>query len=170
MALVNTNSFVWNPYADYLSSYSADKKEDHLSIQDVGLSQPVPVGGILGWDGDFMQAVPICYSPLSFDYISTFRTVAFESDELYARRLSKVIGGALFTDAGATVAIYMYLKDATGLFTLLGSATLTATAIQDENEYFMAVSAIFEAYGADTVKFYIAAPSAGEVSFRMAVV
>ena len=171
MAVVDTDSVIWNPDSDYLSTADSTlPKEDHLSIQDVDLATSVPVGGIRGWDDDFLQAVPICYSQLSFDYMSAFNSAAFESEELYARRLSKVIAGAVFTDTGATAVVYMFLKDATGLFTLVGSETLTATAIQDENLYYVAVSKIFDTYGADTVKFYVAAPSAGEVSFRMAVV
>ncbi len=171
MPVVDTTSSVWNPNSDYIGSAGLSPKEDHLSVQDVALSQSVPVGGLLGWDGDYMQAVPRCYAPLAFDYISAFTDAAFETDALYARRLSTVLAGVLFTSSTATVTVYMLVKDSLGIYTVVATKQFSAIAtLQDEDFRYLSISQEFTTYGADKVKFMVGAPSAGEISFRMAVV
>lgn len=170
MPVVDTNSTLWNPFADYIGDAVTIVQDHHLSIQDSDLLTHVPIGGVLGWDDDYLQSGMTCYAPLSFDFISAFATADFETEELIARRLSTIIATAVFTNSGASTIVHMFVKDKSGIFTMMSTDTLTATNVQDENNYYLTQSKEYKTFGADKVKFLVEAPSAGDVSFRMAVI
>ncbi len=168
MSTVNTTSVLWNPYTPY--DNPSTPMGDDLAIKDADSGLPVPVGGMLDIDGDYIQSVGISYKPLSFDYISGFEEIAFETSELYARRLSIVVVNAVFIEDSDTVDVYLVSKDINGLYTVMGSKTLTASGtITDSGGYFISTTEEFKTYGADTVKFMVTAPG-GQVSVRFGVI
>ena len=49
----------------------------NLYVRDVQSGQPVPVGGLAGWDEAFLQSTTICQAPMLVQAIFLLRAMIF---------------------------------------------------------------------------------------------
>ena len=67
----------------------------NLYVRDVRSGQPVPVGGLAGWDEAFLQSTTICQAPMIFQNKGAI-IVGSETGDVISMRASKLLTKILF--------------------------------------------------------------------------
>lgn len=137
-----------------------------IYVKDTELEVNRPVGCLLDWDGDYLQATAIAYAPLSFVDAETLAAAA-RSGEYWSRRLSKVILNGKFSTSGANAVVRVVYFDENDVEMMGPEITLTATAFQDGSDY-MATMAEVITHGANKVAVEVVSVSAGTFQLRLA--
>ncbi|RLB91924.1 MAG: hypothetical protein DRH10_00705 [Deltaproteobacteria bacterium] len=138
-----------------------------LHIRDAETDELIPVGGVEGWDSDFLQAQTICFAPMNFETEETGLAAAGETNQYWCRRLSKILLRCNFSTSGANASISPLYYDSDGVEVVGDPVTINAIARQDGAAY-MAAMEIFESYGANKVAFLVNSVSAGTVNLSVA--
>jgi hypothetical protein len=137
-----------------------------LHIQDSENNNHIPVGGVEGWDNDYLQAQTICFAPLVFQS-EIAKAGGDETDFYWCRRLSTVLVSLRFTDAGAIASIRIKYEDKNGVIAVGESMPVSATAAQDNSRYLGAIQSI-STNGANRVAVIIESVSSGLVDIDIA--
>jgi len=138
-----------------------------LYIKDAESGANIPVGGVEGWDDDFLQTQTVCHAPMDFQEEETGVTAAYETSQYWCRRLSKVLLRVNFSDAGANASIRPLYYDKDDVEVMGDAVTVNASSRQD-GSFYMAPMAIFETYGANKIAFVVESVSAGTVNISVA--
>ena len=138
-----------------------------LHIQDSESLLHIPVGGVEGWDDDFLQAQTICFAPMDFQGEETGLTGGDETGLYWCRRLSKMLVRCSFSDSGATASIRPVYEDKDGALAIGDTVSISATSKQDGSNY-MAAIVVLETYGANRMAIMVESVSAGTLNVSLA--
>jgi hypothetical protein len=136
-----------------------------LHIKDSVTDVDVPVGGVEGWDADYLQAQTICFAPMVFEDEES--GVSGESDSYWTRRLSRFLVHLEFSDSGASATIRVTRQDKNDVKTVSGQNTIQATSTQNGSAYIGELKE-FETFGANKMSVIVESVSAGTVNLRCA--
>ena len=136
-----------------------------LHIQDSDSGANIPVGGLEGWDSDFIQTQSLCYGPLQFE--SEAVDFSGESDQFWARRLSTILVRSLFSASGATATVHIVREDGNGVKSYSEPITITATSVVDGGKYHGGLI-VAPTYGANKVSLNVVSVSSGTIDVRLA--
>jgi len=138
-----------------------------IKIRDAESGLNIAVGGLTGWDDDFLQAQAICYAPMILNEAKTGLSAASEIGLYWVRRYSKVVVRVSFSNAGANAVIRPLYYDTAEVEIAGDSATVTAIARQTGSLY-MAPIEVFDTYGAKQMAFLVESISAGTIDIQIA--
>jgi len=138
-----------------------------LKVRDSQSGMNVPVGGLEGFDSDYLQAQTITYAPLTFIDLGEFTTDG-DSISAWCLRLSKGIIQLSFSVALATVNMRIL-----GYDTLLNEMVsdvipMTAGTRTDGNGDYMAPAYEFDLNGASRIAVAFDTISSGSVYGKLA--
>lgn len=167
--IVNTSSVIWNPNTGYIQNFVSGASGSDFTAKDYA-GNPKQVAGIGGWDGTYVQAAPVCFAPLSFDFISAIRTDAYTTDFIDARRLSSVVVSALFTDSSGSITVHKVSRDKNNFQVVTDTVQIPAIAHQDSNGYYFGKGTVLNSTGARELAFIVEAPTVGSASFSFGVI
>jgi len=151
-----------------LFSGGGGAKFPNLYVRDVQSGQPVPVGGLAGWDEAFLQSTTICQAPMLFQDKGAV-TVGSETSDIVSMRSSSLLIRTLFSDSGANCVIRVKYKDQNNEVAYSSSYTINATLIQINTDYIGELLEV-NTLGAQKVAVYVVSISAGTVSLGLACV
>ena len=167
--IVNTESVIWNPNTGYIQSFDSGASGSDFTAKDYS-GNPKPVAGIAGWDGTYVQASPVCFAPLAFDFISAIRSDAYTTDFIDARRLSSIVISALFTDSSGSITVHKVSRDKNDFQVVTDTFQISAIAHQDSNGYYFGKGSVLNSTGAREVAFIVEAPTVGSASFSFGAI
>jgi len=139
----------------------------HLAVTDIDTSESIPIGGLHGWDNDYLQTQTITYAPLEFIDVGEF-TGNSDTNSYWCQRLSKGIAKIAFSNTGASVNVRTLWYD-NDLNEIMGDATtLTATTRTDTAGHYMSNVHTFDLFGASRIALALDTISAGTVYVKLA--
>ncbi len=138
-----------------------------LHIQDSQSGDHIPVGGIQGWDNDYLQAQTVCKAPMVFQAEEIGKNAGDDSSMYWCRRLSNGLVKVNFTDSGANAVIYPLYEDKNGVKSIGSAITVNAKSRQDGALY-MAEMLVFDLLGANKFGIYIESISVGTINVMLA--
>ncbi|OYT14765.1 MAG: hypothetical protein B7C24_16575 [Bacteroidetes bacterium 4572_77] len=139
----------------------------HLDIMDNTSEESVPVGGLEGWDADYLQTQTITFAPLAFIDLGEFTTDG-DSSVFWCQRLSKAIAKIAFSVSAATVDVRAIWYDSFMNEIVSDVTTLTATLRTDGDGYYMAPAFEFDLNGAARIGLAFESISSGSVYAKLA--
>lgn len=169
MAIVNTSSVIWNPGTGYLTTFISGNSWKDFTAKDYN-GNPQPVAGIESWGGTYIQASPVCFGPLAFDFISAIRSDEYVTDFLDAKRLSSVVISALFTSSSGSITVHKVVRDKNEFQLLLDTVTVSSTAHLDSEGYYLGKGSLLSSNGAKEIAFIVEAPTVGSASFAFGTI
>ncbi len=137
-----------------------------LHVKDSASGLDIPVGGIEGWDDDFLQTQTVTYAPQVFS-ASTVTTVDGFSDLYWCMRLSRIVISVGFSTPGASCTLFPLWIDKNGVRTIGADIPVASTTTQ-VNALYLAANVFAELHGAYQVKIGVRSISGGSVSIRLA--
>lgn len=169
MPIISTETNLWSPYDGYISPYpgGAGFEEDFIEqntdikVKDSASGLSIPVGGVVGWDGDYIQASAIANLPLNFAEVTGFLLAGAECEPLSARRLSTLVICPMFDTSGATATIHPVYEDINGVRVLGPEISIAATTITDDLGNYYGTMETVPTNGASLAGVLIATISAG---------
>jgi len=138
-----------------------------LHVSDSLTRENVPVGGVEGWDADFLQTQTLCFAPMSFQAEDVGLVAGVETTMYWCRRLSKVIAKCSFSTAGASASIKPIYSDLNDIIVYGQSIPIVAGNILD-GANFRADMELVQTYGANKLGFLLESISAGSLSIAVA--
>lgn len=138
-----------------------------LYVKDSLSSLNKPVGGLDGWDGDYLQAQTLTFAPLSFLDLGSF-TSNGDTNSVWCRRLFKGLANLAFSDVGATVNIRIVAWDSDLNEMVSDTIAVTAGTRINSDGYYMAPVYEFPLNGASRIGLALDTISAGTVYVKLA--
>ncbi|NIT54922.1 MAG: hypothetical protein GWN00_01340 [Aliifodinibius sp.] len=171
--LISTYGVRVDPYGEYISENPAlagyavehEDRSDDLKVVDGFSGNPIPVGGVSGWDKDFVQTVTISRPPLILT-VSGFLTSTQDTEYVSTRRATKLVITPIFDTSGATASVIPLLKDKNGNVFIGSQIDFTSTNIQNYGGYLGAYSTL-DTLGASEIALKIVVISSGLLALML---
>ncbi len=138
-----------------------------IHMQDSENLSHIPIGGVEGWDNDFLQAQTICYAPMDFQDQEAGKNAGEDSTMYWCRRLSKGVVRVNFSASGASTVLRPIFEDKDGLQAIGEQITVSATSRQDGSSYMGGV-AVFDLLGANKFGVFIESITSGTIDISLA--
>lgn len=140
----------------------------NLNIQDSATLSHIPVGGLDGADGDFIQAQAICTAPMEFSAPYVGSAAGFITDDAVTQRLSKVLLRVSFSaSATETAVIKPFFIDANDVVSIGADINVTATAETDGTNFLAELIEVIP-LGAVKMRFRVESVSLGTIDLSLA--
>ncbi len=140
-----------------------------LSVKDSATDEDVAVAGIVGADGDYLQAQLVVKSPLTFTEPEEITTAPSQSAVYDTPRASTGLLKLNFSTAGANAVLRIIRIDTEGIFCLSEAFTVTASSHQ-EGALYMAPVLELDLFGSSQIQVLLESISAGTVELSGAAV
>ncbi len=134
-------------------------------IRDSLTKENKPVGGILGWDGDYIQAMYISQAPLEFVKIVETDQVDGYTSSVWCNRVNKIVLSCVFELPTENASFRIVYVDKNGV--PMVSSLITVNAINLESPvdtgYYMSELVVADSYGSNYFSIYIESISNGKI-------
>ena len=178
MPIISTLDNQWEPYEGYVSPFPGESGYESelieqgvdVNINDSVSGDPTPVGGVIGWDGDYIQASVVGKVPLTFVEITGFLVAGQESLPIPAKRLSTLVICPMFDTSGATATIYPVYEDTNGIRFIGAAINLAATTLTDANDNYYGELTTVDTLGSSVVGALVLSISAGLLALMISCV
>jgi len=140
----------------------------HLNIQDSFTGEHVPVGGIVGYDGDYLQTVVAGYAGMVLERKGVGLGVGNETSYRDCKRKTEIVIKILCSD-NVSIGARIKLRDAFGEIMYLPNQTLTQTGITENGQY-LAELHLSKTYGAAEFAVRVTSLASGTADIWLASV
>jgi len=141
-----------------------------LHIRDSLTGNHIPVSGLSGSDGDYIQTVALQHSPLKM-YRATENPVSGNGSSawLWTRRKKLFLVSLAFSSPTASADIHVVIEDRDGQSFLLSRHTVQAVDMESNGRY-LAQLLVVETLGANKMKVVVESVSEGDVEIWLGAV